>query len=233
MDGPLYRPVCTGSHFSGQISTDPGALEFSGRAQGYLVCIDVCAPGFVYAVPVHGGSTMESESQAVLRGIRSEFRISGYVAEMGLSLVEAEIHILSEQSWIPMMWPWKIHRGHLGQQSGTAYGEAVAVLSVNKDQPLLVAFDLLLPNTLLNPFIAGTTVHRANHGVAHKLNMIRNGSRAFVIAYAVANSTRSRTPPSPWPHDLAVFPPPLLALSLAIAPASCASPSPSHPFRRA
>lgn len=92
-----------------------------------------------------------------------------------------------------------------------------------------------LTNILLTTLVEGTIAILANQGVAHTLRINRNGNKAFVIAYAVANlqhsqlahreeqppletySTTILVPPSPLPHHLC-----------RLAFPSC----PNHPFFR-
>jgi hypothetical protein len=84
-----------------------------------------------------------------------------------------------------------------------------------------------LASTPLTQFLTGTTVLVANHGVPHTLNMILSGRRALVIAYAVANSTTTLTPPSLTFHALSL----LLISIFASSSASAASSPRIHPFR--
>ncbi|KAL8835288.1 MAG: hypothetical protein Q9170_003374 [Blastenia crenularia] len=62
--------------------------------------------------------------------------------------------------------------------------------------PVLAAADAgdclpLIPNSLLNAFVDGTIAIRASHGVAQTLRISLSGSRALVMAYAVANLEKS------------------------------------------
>lgn len=60
--------------------------------------------------------------------------------------------------------------------------------------PAAVAFPLPMNFFTAPPILPITT--RANHGVPHTLSINRAGNTAFVIAYAVATSTKILLPPS-------------------------------------